>query len=78
MKLMALDQIHVSAVQADSLRPKQEFEVSDELGSQLLARHPAMFRRLDKPRAPAKPRPMAKVKRPAKAKVEPASAAPKV
>lgn len=36
MKLRALDQIHVSSVQADSLRPGQEFEVSETLGLQLL------------------------------------------
>lgn len=36
MKLRALDQVHVSAVQADSLRPGQEFEVSDDLGKQML------------------------------------------
>jgi hypothetical protein len=57
MKLKALDQLHVSAVKPDSLRPGEEFEVSDELGSELLTKHPAKFLRLDaqaKPRAPRK------------------------
>lgn len=36
MKLRALDQVHVSSVQADSLRPGQEFHVSDQLGNQML------------------------------------------
>lgn len=44
MKLQALDQINVSAVKADSLRPHEEFEVSDALGAELLAKHPAKFR----------------------------------
>ncbi|MFN3584842.1 hypothetical protein [Phenylobacterium sp.] len=74
MKLMALDQIHVSAVQSDSLRPGKQFEVSDELGSQLLTKHPQVFQRLDKPKAAAKPRPMAKVARKPRNKAKPASA----
>ncbi len=40
MKLKALDQIHISAVKADSLRPNEEFEVSDSLGAELLKKHP--------------------------------------
>ncbi len=43
MKLKVLDQIHVSAVQSDSLRPGQRIEVSDAYGAELLARHPAKF-----------------------------------
>lgn len=40
MKLRVLDQIHISAVQADTLQPRQEIEVSDALGRELLDRHP--------------------------------------
>lgn len=40
MKLKAIDQLHVSSVQPDSLRPGQEFEVSDLQGEQLLKAHP--------------------------------------
>jgi len=46
MKLKALDQIHVSSVQADSLRKGQEFRVSDALGAELLKRHPTTFEQL--------------------------------
>jgi len=47
MKLRALDQISISAVKADSLRPKEEFEVSDALGRELLKLHPSKFECLD-------------------------------
>lgn len=40
MKLKVLDQIHISAVKADSLRPGEEFEVSYGYGKELLHRHP--------------------------------------
>lgn len=43
MKLKALDQINVSQVKADSLRPGEEFEVGDALGAELLQRHPRTF-----------------------------------
>lgn len=43
MKLKALDQIHVSSVKADSLRPGEEFEVGDALGKELVAKHPQRF-----------------------------------
>lgn len=46
MKLRALDQVHVSSVQADSLRPGQEFEVSDTLGAQLLKSLPGRIERV--------------------------------
>lgn len=44
MKLRALDQIHVSSIQPDSLRPGQEIEVGDALGAELLTKHPRTFR----------------------------------
>lgn len=43
MKLQALDQIHISAVKPDALRPGEKFEVSDDLGRELLAKHPRTF-----------------------------------
>lgn len=36
MKLKAIDQLHVSSVKPDSLRPGEEFEVSDAAGKELL------------------------------------------
>lgn len=47
MKLQALDQIHVSAVKPDALRPNEEFEVSDALGADLLKAHPNTFRAIE-------------------------------
>jgi len=46
MKLKALDQLHVSAVQSDSLRPGQVFDISDAAGAELLVRHPDKFEHL--------------------------------
>lgn len=43
MRLKALDQISISAVKSDSLRPGEEFEVSDDVGADLLKRHPSVF-----------------------------------
>jgi hypothetical protein len=43
MKLKAIDQVHVSAVQSDSIRPGQEFVVSDSLGKDLLKALPGML-----------------------------------
>lgn len=60
MKLKALDQIHVSAVQSETLRPGQEFEISDAAGEELLKAHPGKFNRLDRPAKKAAPRPMNK------------------
>lgn len=36
MKLKANDTLHVSSVKADNLAPGEEFEVSDDMGRQLL------------------------------------------
>lgn len=47
MKLRALDQIHVSSIQPDSLRPGQEIEVSAALGAELLKKHPATFESIE-------------------------------
>jgi len=46
MKLKALDQVHVSSVKPDSLRPGEEFEVSDEVGKSLLKAHPQKFQQV--------------------------------
>lgn len=43
MKLTALDQIHISSVQRDPIAPGQTFEVSDDMGKQLLEKHPSLF-----------------------------------
>ncbi|MDF2994670.1 MAG: hypothetical protein K0R27_307 [Xanthobacteraceae bacterium] len=57
MRLKALDQMHVSAVKSDSLRPGEEFEVSDSIGADLLKRHPGKFVELGRrAKAEAKPR----------------------
>lgn len=47
MKLRATDQLHVSAVRADSLRPGDEFEVSDTLGEELLKKHANRVQRVE-------------------------------
>ena len=47
MKLKALDQIAVSSVQADALRPGQEFTVSAAAGKALLEKHPSVFELID-------------------------------
>lgn len=47
MKLKALDQIHISSVKADSLKPGDEFSVSAALGDELLKKHPGKFVNLD-------------------------------
>lgn len=36
MKLKANDTLHVSSVKADNLAPGEEFEVSDDIGRQLI------------------------------------------
>ena len=38
MKLKAKDTLHVSSVKADNLLPGEEFEVSDDMGRQLVER----------------------------------------
>ena len=43
MKLTALDQVHISSVQRDPIVSGQTFEVSDDMGKQLLEKHPGLF-----------------------------------
>lgn len=60
MKLKALDQINVSSVSADSLRPGQEFVVSKTVGDELLKTHPAIFEKIsnEEPAAKSMPAPI--------------------
>ena len=62
MKLSAIDQVSVSAVKADSLRPGEEFTVSDAYGEELITKHPDKFRLVDdsQPDAAAETEPAAK------------------
>lgn len=70
MKLRALDQIHVSAIQPDALRPQQEFEVSKGAGEALLKAHPDKFEVIEnEAEAPAE-----KAAQPLENKAEPAPA----
>ena len=46
MRLKVVDQIHVSSIQADSLRPGDEIGVTPEEGLALLSAHPDKFERL--------------------------------
>jgi len=52
MKLRVHDQMHVSAVQSEPLRAGQEIDVSDDLGAELLARHPGNFAQVGGKSAP--------------------------
>lgn len=57
MKLYATDQVSISSVQADTLRPGQEFEVSDEMGKELLTTLPhAVSKEPPKQKAAAAPK----------------------
>jgi hypothetical protein len=55
MKLRALDQVHISSVQSDSLRPGQEFEVSDDLGNKMLKSLPGLLAQVEPESAAAEP-----------------------
>lgn len=57
MKLRAIDQVHVSAVKADTIRPGEVFDVSDSQGEALLKARPGAFEHVDE--APAPPAPPA-------------------
>lgn len=46
MKLKVIDQIHISWVQADSLRPGERISVTPEQGEALLKAHPDKFEKL--------------------------------
>jgi hypothetical protein len=60
MKLKVLDQLHVSAVSAETLRPGQEIDVHDALGAELLKKHPRVFSALKTKAAKAKVEPDSK------------------
>lgn len=51
MRLAVLDQIMISGVSAEVLRPGDEITVSDVSGTELLTRHPRAFRAI--PEVPA-------------------------
>lgn len=57
MELKVKDQIAVSSVQADSLRPGQTIAVSDALGEELLNKHPSKFEQVGSSAAKAEPAP---------------------
>ncbi len=46
MKLKALDQVHISSVKRDAITAGEVFEVSDDMGKQLMEKHPALFEQL--------------------------------
>jgi hypothetical protein len=67
MKLYATDQVSISSVQADTLKPGQEFEVSDSRGKELLKTLPHAVS--DKaPKGKAEPAPKNKAEAPPKNK----------
>jgi hypothetical protein len=77
--------MHISSVKADSIRPGEEFEMSDAAGEDLLKAHPDKFTRLDdskageakaEPDAKAEPKPQNKAEEapPNKADTAPISA----
>lgn len=43
MKLRAYDQMNISSVRPDTIRPGEEFEVSDATGEELMKAHPGKF-----------------------------------
>jgi hypothetical protein len=57
MELKVKDQIAVSSVQADSLRPGQTITVSESLGKELQAKHPTKFEAVSGGAAKAEPAP---------------------
>lgn len=63
MKLKATDQIHISSVKSDSLRPGEEFEVSDSLGRELLDKHPNKVAEIGVPKEKAEPAPANKAEK---------------
>lgn len=57
MKLKAVDTLHVSSVKADNIKPGEEFEVSDDLGRQMVERGLATAVSAEKPAPRAEPEP---------------------
>lgn len=47
MKLTALDQVHISSVKREVISAGETFEVSDDMGKQLMAKHPALFQQVE-------------------------------
>lgn len=46
MRLAVKDQINISSVQSETLRPGAEIDVSDAFGEELLKAHPAKFAKI--------------------------------
>lgn len=58
MDLIVKDQMHISSIQADTLRPGQKVTVSAALGEELLAKFPSHFEKAArKPRNKKAPAP---------------------
>lgn len=55
MRLKVLQQMHVSAVKADTLRPHEEFEINDAAGDELLKHHPQIVMRVEGAKAESAP-----------------------
>lgn len=47
MKLTALDQVHISSVKREVISAGETFEVSDDMGKQLMAKNPALFQQAE-------------------------------
>ncbi|KKB12371.1 hypothetical protein VE25_07405 [Devosia geojensis] len=70
MKLYAIDQVSISSVKADTLRPGEPFEVSDAFGKELLERLPHAVSD-QPPKGKAEPRPKNKMEAPPANKADP-------
>ena len=68
MQLQALEQFHISSVSSDTIKPGQEFVVSESLGNELIKKHPGMFIKVSEK---SKPLPNNKSEAPPKNKLEP-------
>jgi hypothetical protein len=78
MQLKALDQIHISSVSSETLKPGQIFAVSEALGIELLKKHPAKFENAGEKSEPApnnkaEPAPMNKLDAPEKTRTRPST-----
>jgi hypothetical protein len=78
MRLRAYDTVHVSSVQAENIRPGQEFEISDSAGDDLLKAHPSLFAVVsrDAPEEKAAPAPENKAEPAPENKAAPIAAGP--
>lgn len=49
MKLRAKEQMHITSLQAETIRPGQEIEVTDARGQEILAALPGKFEHVNEP-----------------------------